>query len=65
MEVKSARSLDRAALRLAPRQAARILSAAEEFLGSQPDGALTESRVDVALVDRQGRIEVIENALGA
>ena len=65
VEVKAARSLEEAATRLAPRQAARILAAAEEFLAGQPEGALADMRVDVALVDRTGRIEIIENALTA
>ena len=41
---------------------ARIYAAAEEFLGGEPTGQLTESRFDVALVDAMGRIEVLENA---
>ncbi len=64
VEVKAARSIEAAAYRISPRQAERLAAAAEEYLGGLPDGALTEARFDVALVDRAGRIQVIENALG-
>ncbi len=63
VEVKRARELSAAALRLRPAQMARLLVAAEEFLGAQPAGLATPARFDVALVDGQGRLEVIENAL--
>lgn len=63
VEVKSSRSHAGAAARLSPRQAARLMAAAEEYLGTQPRGALTPMRIDVALVDGQGRIEIVENAL--
>ncbi len=42
----------------------RLHAAATEFLGQQPKGLRTPARFDVALVDGQGRVEVIENALG-
>ena len=64
VEVKSAPDHARAARSLTPRQAARILEAGAEYLGGQPLGQLTKARFDVALVDRAGRVEVIENALG-
>ncbi|MGR3375268.1 YraN family protein [Salipiger abyssi] len=65
VEVKKSRSFDRALERLSQRQIARLLSAAEEFAGTQPRGSLTEMRFDVALMDGQGMIRVIENALTA
>lgn len=65
VEVKKSRSFERALERLSQRQIARLLSAAEEFAGTQPRGSLTEMRFDVALMDGQGMIRVIENALGA
>lgn len=65
VEVKAARTHARAAERVSPRQAARIMTAAEEFLADGPNGSLSEMRFDVALVDEMGRIEIIENALGA
>ena len=64
VEVKAARSHAGAAAALSPRQAARILSAGAEYLGGQPLGQLTPVRFDLAVVDRSGRVEVIENALG-
>nr|WP_255702871.1 YraN family protein [Roseivivax sp. GX 12232] len=63
VEVKKSRSFDRAAESLTPRQAARIMRTAEEFLGGEPRGSLTEARVDVALVNARGEMRVIENAL--
>lgn len=62
IEVKAARDLAGAAARLTLRQFARIARAAEEFLSGQPLGSLTPARIDAALVDRFGRIELIENA---
>ncbi len=62
VEVKRARDVARAAERLGPRQVGRILQAAEHFLAGEPAGADSPSRIDVALVDGTGRIEVIENA---
>lgn len=62
VEVKQAETHARAAERLSDRQAARIRAAATEFVAGEPMGQDTEMRFDVALVDGQGRIEVIENA---
>ncbi|QFT58639.1 hypothetical protein FIU94_07360 [Sulfitobacter sp. THAF37] len=64
VEVKQARDFDRAACSLSARQMQRIYLAAEEFLGSEPAGTLTETRFDVALVDSQGQMRIIENAFG-
>ena len=64
VEVKQARDHDRAARALGPRQAERVLAAAAEYLGTQPGGQLTEMRIDLALVDRAGRVAIVENALG-
>lgn len=63
VEVKKSRSFARAAERLSQRQIERLVQAAEEFLGTQPDGSLTDVRFDVALVNAHGEIRVIENAL--
>ena len=63
VEVKKSRSFHRAALRLQPRQMARLLAAGEEFLGGEPRGLLTDARFDVALVNDSGAVEIIENAL--
>ncbi|WP_428926701.1 YraN family protein [Marinibacterium sp. SX1] len=65
IEVKKSRDFDTAAQRLGPRQMARLCQSAEEFLGGEPRGLLTEMRFDVALVDAQGRHKIVENAFGA
>lgn len=62
IEVKKSRSHAHAAARLTRRQMDRIYGAGSEFLASQPRGQLTDVRFDLALVDDQGRVEVIENA---
>lgn len=62
VEVKKSRSFGHALARVSPRQAQRIMRAAEEFLGQCGAGLLTNMRFDVAMVDAQGQIEVLENA---
>ncbi|MEP3056243.1 YraN family protein [Ascidiaceihabitans sp.] len=64
IEVKQSRSFDRAVQRVSPRQMQRIYAAAEEFLAGEPRGALTNVRFDVALVNGQGEVRIIENAFG-
>ena len=64
VEVKKSRSFDSAAAALGPRQQARILRAAEEYLGQQGYDSLTEMRFDVALLNGGGEIRILENALG-
>lgn len=64
VEVKQSRNMARAAESLSGRQMRRIYACAEEFLGSEPYGSLTEARFDVALVDAQGALQIIENAFG-
>ncbi|MGD9293251.1 MAG: YraN family protein [Roseobacter sp.] len=63
VEVKKSRTCAQAAYQIRPRQTARILAAASAFVADQPAGQLTEMRFDAALVDSQGRIDIIENAL--
>jgi len=62
IEVKQSRTHDLAASHLSPGQVGRIFAAAEEFVATEPKGSLTDLRIDLALVDGQGRIEVLENA---
>jgi putative endonuclease len=62
VEVKQSRTHDLAASHVSPSQVARIFRTVEEFLGGEPLGLLTDVRIDLALVDGRGRIEVIENA---
>lgn len=65
VEVKQSASHAEAAGHLTSRQMARIYASASEFLAGEPAGQLTEARFDVALVDGQGRIELLENAFCA
>lgn len=65
VEVKASRTLARAARSLSSGQIGRLFRAAEAFLTRLPGGLATAARFDVALVDEQGRIEIIENALCA
>ena len=62
VEVKKSRSHARAALRVTAQQMERIFGAGAEFVAGLPKGQLTDVRLDVALVDDMGRVDVIENA---
>ena len=64
VEVKSSRDFARAAQSLRPDQISRISKAAEEYCGALPTGLLTPMRIDVALLDQTGRIEILDNAIG-
>lgn len=64
VEVKRADTHAKAAERVSDRQARRIRAAASEYMATEPAGQDSEMRFDVALVDGQGRIEIIHNALG-
>ena len=61
VEVKFSRTHEAAAAHLLPRQIARIVRSAEEFLALGTTHA-EENRFDLALVDAQGRVSIIENA---
>jgi putative endonuclease len=65
IEVKQSRTHAEAAEHLSARQQARIHASASMFLAGEPAGQATLVRFDVALVDGQGRIEIIENAFAA
>jgi len=65
IEVKQSLTHAQAAEHLGAGQMARIWNAAAEFLEGEPMGQLTAARFDVALVDGQGRVEIIENAFAA
>lgn len=65
IEVKHSRSHSEAAQSLSTGQMARIAEAASMFLAGEPAGQMTLSRFDVALVDGQGRLELLENAFSA
>ena len=64
VEVKRAETFAWAAERLTRRQMDRIWATAAEFLAGEPAGQDTGVRFDVALVDGQGHIAIIENAIG-
>ena len=61
VEVKAGRSFDAAAGRISQRQADRIGASALGYLDHMPE-AVSEMRIDVALVDRMGAVSVLENA---
>lgn len=63
VEVKKSRDFARAKDRLSRAQYRRIWSAAQEFLAGEPRGLATEVRLDLALVDSTGRIELVENVI--
>lgn len=65
IEVKQSRSHDEALSHVTQRQVDRIAAAAAVFLDGEPRGSLTPVRFDVALVDGQGRVKVMENFLAA
>ncbi|MCA0997906.1 YraN family protein [Alloyangia pacifica] len=64
VEVKASWSFDQALEHLRWPQIRRLQRAAEEFAGTQPRGALSDMRFDVALLNRHGMLRVIENAIG-
>lgn len=64
IEVKQSRNFERAALSLGAAQMRRLYRSAEEYLGTQPLGNLTDVRFDVALVNGHGETQIIENAFG-
>lgn len=61
VEVKQSSSFEAAAQHVTPRQMARVAGAASEFLVSRPQGQNSETRIDVALVDGSGAVEILEN----
>lgn len=63
-EVKKSRSREMAISRLTARQMKRIHAAASEYLATTPKGQLSDVRFDLAVMDAQGQIEIIENAFG-
>ncbi len=64
VEVKKSRSFERAAVRISRRQMDRICASAAQYLEHEPNGQLTNSRFDAALVDDAGAVQIIENAFG-
>ncbi|MEL6451285.1 MAG: YraN family protein [Pseudomonadota bacterium] len=62
VEVKKSKCFDRALASLGAAQVRRLFTAAEEYVGAMPRGSLTDIRFDLALVDAQGQVRVMENA---
>lgn len=62
VEVKQSRTHDLAASHISDAQIRRIFATVDEFVAGEPGGLLTDVRIDLALVDGQGRIDVVENA---
>ena len=60
-EVKASRDIARAAQALSHRQLARIASAADEYLAGRFGHCNVSCRIDLALVDGQGRSQILEN----
>jgi len=63
-EVKASDTVESAMALLRPAQMQRIHAAASEYLGQTPEGQLSEVRFDLAVVDGQGAVSVMENAFG-
>lgn len=64
IEVKKSASFARAATRLGRKQMDRLIAAASEFLEGEPAGQLTDVRFDLAMVNGQGEVQIMENAFG-
>lgn len=62
IEVKQSRTHDLAATHVSKAQIGRIFATVDEFVANEPRGLLTDVRIDLALVDGQGRIAIVENA---
>ena len=63
VEVKARETLARAAAALGERQQARLMGAAEILLAENPGWGVSGARFDVMLVDRQGAMRRITDAL--
>jgi len=64
VEVKAAQTHDHAARRISAAQAMRSVTAAQSYVEQHPEFAHLNPRYDAALVDRVGRVEILQNALG-
>ncbi|MBS8226102.1 YraN family protein [Vannielia litorea] len=65
VEVKQSRTFDMAAEAVTPQQVARIMAAASEYVGRYPTALSTPMRFDLALVNAQGEVRILEGALTA
>lgn len=64
VEVKKSETHDIAAQRISRRQMDRICQAALLYTDHLPMRGLTELRFDAALVNADGRVQIVENAFG-
>jgi putative endonuclease len=62
VEVKQSRTHDLAATHITQAQIGRIFATVDEYVAGEPKGLLTDVRIDLALVDGHGRIDIVENA---
>ena len=60
VEVKKSKTFDQALSHLSPAQTRRMFATAEQFLSTLPLGVFTPSRVDVALLNIAGEIQIHE-----
>ncbi|PZX11610.1 YraN family protein [Celeribacter halophilus] len=63
VEVKASKSFAKAVTHLSAKQMVRLCASAEDYIGRLPKGLLTPMRIDLALVDGVGHVEILENAL--
>jgi len=61
VEVKKSKDFEQAATRVSARQLERIQNSATGYLERKPNGQNSDSRVDVALVNEIGDVEILEN----
>lgn len=61
VEVKKSRDFATAMESLTSAQIHRIAQTAQEFVAGEPNGLMTDMRLDVAVVNAQGKFEIIEN----
>lgn len=61
VEVKKSRDHASAAARVTPRQLSRVAASAEVYIAESSHAAMRDARIDVALVDASGFVEVLEN----
>ena len=63
VEVKCSKTFEAAAMMLTGRQMFRIFNAGQDYLGGLPRGELTPARIDAAVVNATGAIQIIENMI--
>lgn len=64
VEVKQSKDFDTALSHVTPAQVRRLYATGEEYLGTLENSSLIDVRFDVALVDGQGAVKILENAFG-